>query len=488
MSKYFPIDKIPYRPFTKEEDNDDDDDVDTLQKIKKGDYLCYRYYNKDEVLMGKTMAEWCRFSICFWHTLNGSGGSDPFGSKTLLRPWDTDAVKVQEEDTDSDPIDIRIAKRRVDVLFDLLNILNIEYYTFHDTDIAPEGKTMQETFDNLDIIVNYIIQKQQTQPELYGHIKLLWATQNLFSHSRYRNGAMTNPHVNVYCQAAAQIQKVMDVNYKLRGQCHVFWGGREGYQTLLNTNIRMECDHMAQMYHMAIQYKTKMNYTAQFLIEPKPCEPMKHQYDYDAATTIAFLYQYQLQNHFLLNIEPNHTTLAGHAMEHDIIYAAQYHMLGSIDANIGDTALGWDTDQFPMNVTETTAIMQVVIQMGGFMNGGGLNFDCKVRRESIQPMDLIYGHLGAIDTYAYGLRKAVRIETRKVYYTLLQERYQSWTDTEIGQNITNGTSTLEECTQYAIQQEQQQSSFAANDDDDGGGASGQQELYEIIRNTEIHYR
>jgi xylose isomerase len=275
----------------------------------------------------------------------------------------------------------------------------------------------------------------------------------------------------------------MDINYKLNGQCHVFWGGREGYQTLLNTNMKLECDHMAQMYKMAIQYKTKMNYTAQFLIEPKPCEPMKHQYDYDAATTIAFLYQYQLQDHFQLNIEPNHTTLAGHAMEHDIVYAAQYQMLGSIDANTGDTALGWDTDQFPMNVIETTAIMQVIVQMGGF-HRGGLNFDCKVRRESINPIDLIYGHLGAIDTYAYGLRKAVQIETRKVYTHLLQERYLSWSNTDIGTKITDGTITLEECTQFAMEQQSQQHLKDGAVDT----ASGQQELYEIIRNTEIYYR
>ena len=486
MSKYFPVDSIPYRPFPDNDADVEGDDV--LENIETGGYLCYRYYNKDEVLLGKTMGEWCKFSVCFWHTLNGSGGSDPFGTKTLQRPWDhegngngnsnSNINSSNDNDNQSDPTEepevIRIAKRRVDVLFELLVILNVEYYTFHDADIAPEGKTLQETFDNLDVIVNYIITKQQ-QTESYRHIKLLWATQNLFSHPRYMNGAMTNPDVNVFCIAAAQIRKVMDINHQLQGQCHVFWGGREGYQSLLNTDMKLECDHMAQMYRMAVAYKAKQNYTAQFLIEPKPCEPMKHQYDYDAATTVAFLHQYGLHRDFQLNIEPNHTTLAGHSMEHDICWAAQYGMLGSIDSNTGDTALGWDTDQFPMAVADTTAIMQVVVQMGGFQTGG-LNFDCKVRRESIRPVDLIYGHVGAMDAYAYGLRRAVRIQERQTYARLLEERYLTWSNTEIGPNIMNGTATLEECSEYALSQTEPELK------------SGQQELYEIVRNTEVYYR
>lgn len=326
--EYFPVGTIPYRPFD-QEDVEDSLNQKYTNRIEPS-YLCFRHYNPDEVLMGKPMKEWLRFSICFWHTLNGSGDMDPFGSKTLRRPW---------EDNLDDPL--LIAKRRVDVLFELLVKLQVEYYTFHDMDIAPQGKTLQETMNNLDIIVKYI-QNKQNSPE-FCQIKLLWATQNLFSDPRYMNGAMTSPQVNVFCYAAAQIQKVMDINYQLKGRNHVFWGGREGYQSILNTNMKSECDHMARMYHMAIQYKKKMNYDAQFLIEPKPCEPMKHQYDYDAATTIAFLYQNNLQNDFLLNIEPNHTTLAGHAPEHDIAYAASCNMLGSIDSNTGDTLLGWDT-------------------------------------------------------------------------------------------------------------------------------------------------
>jgi xylose isomerase len=333
--EYFPVGTIPYRPFDQEdaEDTLKQKDVNAVESAS----LCFRHYNPDEVLLGKPMKEWLRFSICFWHTLNGSGGMDPFGSKTLQRPW---------EDNVDDPI--LLAKRRVDVLFELLVKLRVEYYTFHDMDIAPQGKTLQETMENLDIIVKYI-QDKQTVHE-YSSVKLLWATQNLFSDPRYMNGAMTNPQVNVFCYAAAQIQQVMDINYELKGQNHVFWGGREGYQSILNTDMKSECDHMAQMYHMAIQYKKKMNYTAQFLIEPKPCEPMKHQYDYDAATTIAFLYQHNLQNDFLLNIEPNHTTLAGHAPEHDIAYASSCNMLGSVDSNTGDTLLGWDTVRFLLSI------------------------------------------------------------------------------------------------------------------------------------------
>ena len=317
------------------------------------DPLAYRYYNPDEVILGKPMREWLRFSVCFWHTFVGGGGQDPFGAKTLHRPWEENLSGFD------------LAKRRVDVAFEFFTKLGIDYYTFHDFDIAPEGNSLEESLGNVDAITDYMLEKQGETG-----VKLLWATQNLFSHPRYMNGGMTNPDVHVFCYAAAQIQKVLDINHKLGGLNHVFWGGREGYQSLLNTDMKKECDHLAAMYKMAIDYKQKKGYTAQFLLEPKPREPTKHQYDYDAQTSMAFLHTYGLQDHFKLNIEPNHTTLAGHEAVHDIYVSSIYGMLGSIDSNTGDTLLGWDTDQFPMDAVQTTAVMSIILEQGGLGSGG----------------------------------------------------------------------------------------------------------------------
>jgi xylose isomerase len=420
------------------------------------DPLSFRHYNPNEVILGKPMKEWLRFSVCFWHTFVGGGGRDPFGSETLQRPWETDDVN-----TDA----MALAKRRIDVAFELFVKLNVEFYTFHDFDVAPEGATIEESYRNQDEITDYLLQKQNETG-----VKLLWATQNLFSHKRYMNGAMTNPDVDVFCHAAAQIQKVMEINHKLGGQNHVFWGGREGYQSLLNTDLRQECDHMACMLKMAVDYKKRHGYTAQFLIEPKPREPCKHQYDYDAQTTMCFLQHYGLKDEFKLNIEPNHTTLAGHAPEHDIFMAAAYDMLGSIDSNTGDVLLGWDTDNFCMDVRETTAIMSAVIGMGGFTTGG-LNFDCKVRRESVDPMDLVVGHVAAMDCYALGLRRAAALQLDGTLPRMVQERYASFQLLDVGQKIHNGTATLEECVEYAKKKKGEPQMI-----------SGKQETYEVIRN------
>ncbi len=433
----------------------------TISKIPyKGpdstDPLSFRHYHPDEIILGKPMKEWLRFSVCFWHTFTGAGGQDPFGAKTYARPWE-DGLELNSS--------LDLAKRRIDVAFEFFTKLNVEYYTFHDMDVSPEGTTLQETFDNLDIISDYLLQKQQETG-----VQLLWATQNLFTHPRYMNGAMTNPNVHVFCVAAAHIQKVMDLNHKLGGLNHVFWGGREGYQSLLNTDMKQECDHMASMYRMVIDYQQRQGYTAQLLLEPKPREPTKHQYDYDAQTTMAFLHYYQLQDYFKLNIEPNHTTLAGHDMEHDIYVASQYNMLGSIDSNTGDTLLGWDTDQFPMNVLQTTAIMSIIIQQPNGLGTGGLNFDCKVRRESIDPEDLFIGHVGAMDCYAQGLRKAAQMKVDGTLQQMLEQRYQSWHTNDIGARIEQGTATLEECTEYAKQQGEPKLE------------SGKQELFELVRN------
>jgi xylose isomerase len=420
------------------------------------DALCYRHYNPDEVLMGKSMKEWLKFSVCYWHTFRGTG-MDPFGSPTLVnRPWEDKSLTPME-----------LARRRVDAAFEFLQKLDVEYYTFHDTDVAPEGGTLEETLRNFEEIVEYLAAKQEETG-----IKLLWATQNLFSHPRYMHGAGTSPDLSVFCWAACQVRAVMDANHRLGGANHVFWGGREGYQSLLNTDLRQECDHMAALLRLAVDYKSRKGYTAQFLIEPKPREPCKHQYDYDAQTTIAFLHCYGLQDHFQLNIEPNHTTLAGHAAEHDIVVASAYGMLGSIDSNTGDPLLGWDTDQFPMELQQTTAIMSVVVNQGGFLSGG-LNFDAKVRRESVGVRDMFVAHVGAMDCYALGLRKAIQMKEAGTLQRMLESRYISW-KTDLGEKIMSGTATLEECEEYAKEQGEPQC------------RSGQQELFELVRNRFLY--
>lgn len=433
----------------------------SVQKIAyKGpsstDPLSFRHYDPDEVILGKPMKEWLRFSVCFWHTFVGGGGSDPFGSQTLIRDWEGDLQGIE------------LAKRRADVAFEFFTKLGVEYYCFHDFDVAPEGESLEESLANVDTMADYLLQKQQETG-----VNLLWATQNLFSHPRYMNGGMTNPDVHVFCYAAAQIQKVMDINHKLGGLNHVFWGGREGYQSLLNTDMKKECDHMAAMYQMAVAYKEKMGYTAQFLLEPKPREPSKHQYDYDAQTTLAFLHQYGLVDHFKLNIEPNHTTLAGHEAVHDIYVSSIYGMLGSVDSNTGDTLLGWDTDNFPTDVAQTTAVMAILLEQGGFATGG-LNFDCKVRRESVEPEDLFLGHIGAMDTYAAGLRRAAQMKQEGTIRSMLDQRYLSWKTEEMGQKIEKGEATLEECAEYAKSKGEPTKT------------SGKQELYEMIRNRHVY--
>jgi xylose isomerase len=440
MTEYFPtVDKIEYKG------------------PSSMDPLSYRHYNPDEIILGKPMKEWLKFSVCFWHTFVGGGGQDPFGSQTLMR-----------ESWEGDLQGMALAERRVDVAFEFFTKLGVDYYCFHDFDVSPEGETLDESMANVDAITDYLLEKQKETG-----VRLLWATQNLFTHPRYMNGGMTNPDVHVFCYAAAQVQKVMDINYKLGGSNHVFWGGREGYQSLLNTDMKKECDHMAALYKMAVAYKKQKGYTAQFLIEPKPREPTKHQYDYDAQTSLAFLAEYSLSDDFKLNIEPNHTTLAGHEAVHDIYVASIYGKLGSIDSNTGDTMLGWDTDNFPMDVAQTTAVMAVVLEQGG-LGTGGLNFDCKVRRESVDPVDLFIGHIGAMDTYALGLRKAAKMKEEGTMKSMMEERYLSWKTEAIGQKIEQGEATLEECAQYAKSKGEPKKT------------SGKQELFELVRNRYLY--
>jgi len=353
----------------------------------------YKYYDASRVVLGKTMKDWCRFSVCFWHTFRGTG-QDMFGSSTFLRPWEDGSDSVDN------------AKRRLRVSFEFLKRLGVPYWTFHDRDISPEGKNLHETFKNLEEITDLALQLQKETG-----VKLLWGTSNLFSHPRYMNGAATNPDLHVFAYAASQVKHALEATKKLGGENFVFWGGREGYQTILNTEIGKELDHYAEFLHLALDHKKKIHFDGQLLIEPKPREPTKHQYDYDAQTVIGFLKHYGLDKDFKLNIEPNHSTLAGHDYEQDIEVASRFGLLGSIDSNTGDPLLGWDTDQFPMDIKKATLVMLTVIRQKG-LAPGGLNFDSKVRRESVDIEDLFIAHIGAIDTFARGLLNAAKIVER----------------------------------------------------------------------------
>jgi len=427
------IEKVPYKP---------DAAVD--------DVLCFRHYNEDEVIAGKPMHEWLRFSVCYWHTFRGTG-ADPFGFPTLVRPW--------EDGSDS----IENAERRMKVAFDFMSKLGVKYYTFHDRDIAPEGSTLAETNSNLDKLVDLAATLQKK----HG-IKLLWNTCNLFANPRYANGAASNPDLHVFAYAAAQVKKGLDIGKKLGAENFVFWGGREGYISLLNTDLRTELDNMANFFKMVVAYKNKIGFTGQLLIEPKPKEPTRHQYDYDAQTVIAFLKTYGLDKDFKLNIEPNHTTLAGHSHEHDVVISSAYNMLGSIDSNTGSPDLGWDTDQFPMCLKDATMIMKAVVDQGG-ISPGGLNFDCKVRRESTDVVDMLISHIGAMDCFAKALRVAAKMTAEGVMDKMKENRYSSF-KSELGNKIKQGTASLEDCELYISK------------NGNPKPTSGQQEKYETILN------
>ena len=396
------------------------------------------------------MEDWCRFSVCYWHTFRGLG-ADPFGGQTLFRDWDDGSNSMEN------------ALRRVDAAFEFTHKLGSPFYTFHDVDVAPQGATLAESNKNLDKVADKLEAKQKETG-----IKLLWGTANLFSHWRYAQGASTSPDAHVMAYASAQVKKAMEVTHRLGGVNYVFWGGREGYQSILNTNVRRELDHMARFLHMAVEHKKALGATYQLLIEPKPREPTKHQYDYDSQTVIGFLKHYGLEQHFKVNIEPNHTTLAGHNYEHDIWVASKYGFLGSIDSNTGDPLLGWDTDQFPMNVKEALLTMWVVLEQGG-LQPGGLNFDCKVRRESTDLQDMFIGHIGAMDTFAKGLKGAAAMKKDGVWDKMLKERYSSY-DKGIGAKIEAGQTSFKELEAY----------IHANGE--AKRFSGQQELYEVLLN------
>ena len=393
--------------------------------------LAFKHYNPDEIVMGKTMAEHLRFSVCYWHTFKGLGG-DPFGPGTIIRNYD------QYDDP------MTVAEKTIEAAFELFTKLGVGFWCFHDRDIAPEADNLTETNKRLDIIV----EKAKKLQDETG-TKLLWGTTNAFSNRRFMAGAGTNPSPEVFAYAASQIKKAIEVTHYLGGEGYVFWGGREGYDTLLNTDMGREMDNMARLLQMAVDYKKKIGFTGQFYIEPKPKEPTKHQYDFDAGNCHAFLQKYGLDKDIKLNIEANHATLAGHTLQHELAYCAANGLLGSVDANRGDLLIGWDTDQFPTNIYDTTLAMYIILKAGGFTTGG-LNFDAKVRRQSIDPVDLFYAHVGGMDTFARGLKNAAKMIEDGTFDKVIADRYQGWTG-ELGQNIESGKVGFEQLEQYIIE-------------------------------------
>ena len=393
--------------------------------------LAFKHYNARENIEGKTMRDHLRFAVCYWHTMRNVL-SDPFGVGTAIRPWDDGTNSIAN------------AQNRVCAAFEFIEKLGVPYYCLHDRDVAPEGQTLAETNKNLDAVVK-VLQEQQQRTG----VKLLWGTANLFSNPRYAHGAATSCNADVFAYAAAQVKKAMEMTHLLGGEGYVFWGGREGYSTLLNTDMKRELDHLAGFLHMAVAYKKQIRFEGQLYIEPKPREPTKHQYDSDAAACLNFLRQYDLLDHFKLNIETNHASLAGHSMWHELEVARAAGVLGSIDANMGDELLGWDTDQFPTNIYLTTQIMLTVLKAGGFRTGG-LNFDAKVRRESFESVDLFHAHIGGMDAFARGLKIAATICKDGRLEDFVRQRYKSW-DVGIGAKIEKGGVGFKELEAHMLQ-------------------------------------
>ncbi|MFJ7855890.1 xylose isomerase [Peribacillus frigoritolerans] len=392
--------------------------------------LAFKYYNPEEVVGGKTMKEQLRFSVAYWHTFTADG-TDPFGAATMQRSWNK-----------YDGMDL--AKARVEAAFQLFEKLGVPFFAFHDRDIAPEGNTLKETNENLDVIVSMIKEYMKT-----SNVKLLWNTANMFTNPRFVHGAATSCNADVFAFAAAQVKKGLETAKELGAENYVFWGGREGYETLLNTNLKLELDNLARFMHMAVDYAKEIGFKGQFLIEPKPKEPTTHQYDTDAATTISFLRQYGLDNHFKLNLEANHATLAGHTFEHELRVARVQGFLGSVDANQGDPLLGWDTDEFPTDLYSTTLAMYEILQNGG-LGSGGLNFDAKVRRGSFEQEDLVYAHVAGMDAFARGLKVAHKLLEDRVFENIIDERYSSFKK-GIGLEIVEGRANFQTLEQYALQ-------------------------------------
>lgn len=412
--------------------------------------LAFKWYDESRKVGGKTMKEHFRFAVAYWHSFCGTGG-DPFGMPTKAFPW-LDA---------SDPVEQ--ARDKMDAAFEFITKMGIPYYCFHDYDLIAEGANLAESAKRLETITDYALEKQKA-----SGVKLLWGTANLFSHPRYMNGAATNPDFQVVAYAGAQVRNALDATIKLGGENYVFWGGREGYLSLLNTDMKKEADHMARFLHMARDYARSQGFKGTFFIEPKPAEPSKHQYDYDSATVIGFLRQYGLIGDFKLNIEVNHATLAQHTFQHELQVAADAGVLGSIDANRGDYQNGWDTDQFPNNVYELAEAMLVILEAGG-LQGGGVNFDAKTRRNSTDLEDLFHAHIGGMDVFARALLLAHDVLEKSSYRKLRRERYASF-DSEQGKAFEAGQLTLQQLADIAHQNGEPEQ------------RSGKQELFENIIN------
>ncbi|MDX6765532.1 MAG: xylose isomerase [Candidatus Methylacidiphilales bacterium] len=402
----------------------------TFEGASSKNPLAFKHYNASELVEGKSMKDHLRFAVSYWHTFRGTG-QDPFGIGTALRPWDDGSSSIAN------------AQKRARVAFEFIDKLGAPYYCFHDRDVAPEGATLAESNKNLDEVVKVLKEEQQRTG-----IKLLWGTACLFVHPRYMHGAATSPNADVFAYGAAQVKKALEVTHELGGAGYVFWGGREGYSTLWNTNLKREMDHLARFLHLAVEHKKKIGFTGPFYIEPKPKEPTRHQYDSDSAACLNFLREYGLLEHFKLNIETNHATLAGHTMQHELEVAAAAQALGSIDANTGDELIGWDTDQFPTSIYLTTQIMLSVLKAGG-LTTGGLNFDAKVRRESFEPVDLFHAHIGGMDAFARGLKIAAAIRKDGRLDQFVKQRYQTW-DSGIGADIEKGKVSLTDLEAYIL--------------------------------------
>ncbi len=415
--------------------------------------LAFKFYDENKVVAGKTMKDHFRFAMAYWHTLCGTGG-DPFGPGTKSFPWNEG----------NDPV--TIGKNKMDAAFEFMTKLGLYFYCFHDYDLVEEANNITESEKRLQAMIEYAKEKQKA-----SGVRLLWGTANLFSHKRYMNGAATNPDFNVIPWAATQVKNAIDATIELGGENYVFWGGREGYMSLLNTNTKRELDHMAMFLTKARDYARKRGWKGTFLIEPKPMEPSKHQYDYDAQTVIGFLRHYGLDKDFKLNIEVNHATLAGHTFQHDLQMAADAGMLGSIDANRGDYQNGWDTDQFPLNIYELTEAMLVILQAGGFTTGG-INFDAKTRRNSTDLEDIFIAHISGMDAFARALLVANDVLTKSDYLKLRKERYASF-DSGDGKAFEEGKLSLEDLRNLALKNGEPEQ------------ISGKQELYETILNQYI---
>ncbi len=392
--------------------------------------LSFKWYDADAEVEGRPMRTHLRFGACYWHTMRNEL-SDPFGAGTAHMPWDDGSNSIEN------------AKRRAEVFFEFLEKIGIDFYCFHDRDIAPEGDSIEESNEHLARMTEVFGSLQEASGK-----RLLWGTACLFAHPRYVHGAATSPHLDVFAHAASQVMRAIDATKALGGEGYVFWGGREGYDTLLNTDMARELDHMATFLRMAVEYKHRIGFKGAFYLEPKPKEPTTHQYDFDAATCLNFLREHDLLDEFALNIETNHATLAGHSMVHELEVAAASGTLGSIDANMGHPHLGWDTDHFPTDLYLTTSIMRCVLKMGGFTTGG-LNFDAKRRRGSFEPVDLMHAHIAGMDAMARGLQIAAAIRADGRLDDILHQRYETW-DSDLGRHIEDGAVTLEELEAHAV--------------------------------------